>query len=241
MIDADAGIAPPGAGLEIPKGESLFRSDCAQGVGHAEIAEDAEFFEAFRPVERVAPPGVGVVGVDRGGNEVEVTHHHKGLFQFEPRLNEAVEPIHPGQLIREFFRIHRVTVRQVDIADPHHPASDGKHALDQPRLLVGIIAGQAAMHLIEGDFGKQGDPVPAFLAVGFDIIAQRLDFGARKALVDGLYFLQADDVRPFLFEPTQQQLDPGLDAVDVPGGYAQGHVRQRSWCRSRRRRPHWGS
>ena len=80
------------------------------------------------------------------------------------------------------------------------------------------------MHLVEWNFGEQGDAVPALLAVGFDIVAESLDLGARKALVDGLDLLQADNVRLLFVQPAQQQFDARLDAVDVPGSDTQGHV-----------------
>src|SRR5690606_11857876 len=80
VVDADAGVAAPGAGLEIPEGEGLFAIHGAQGVGHADVFQGAEAFEAFGAVEGVAPPGGGVVGVDGGRDEVKVAHENEGLF-----------------------------------------------------------------------------------------------------------------------------------------------------------------
>lgn len=79
------------------------------------------------------------------------------------------------------------------------------------------------MHFIEGKLGEERNAVPALLAMGHDIVAKRLDLGGRKAFVDRLDFLEADDVGLFFFEPTHQQFKPGLDAIDIPGGDAQGH------------------
>ena len=56
------------------------------------------------------------------------------------------------------------------------------------------IAGQAAVHLVERQLRQDRDAVEAFLAERLDIVAERLDLGARELVVDGLDLLQADDV-----------------------------------------------
>ena len=52
----------------------------------------------------------------------------------------------------------------------------------------------------------------------FDVIAQCLDLGAWKGLVDALYLLQARDVGRAVIQPVHQIVDAGPHAVDVPGG-----------------------
>ena len=146
-----------------------------------------------------------------------------------------MQPVHPAELVGELLGVDRIAVGQVDAADPDHAALDREHALDQPRLLVGIVAGQAARHLVEAELGEDGDAVPALLAEGLDIVAQRLDLGAREALVDRLDLLQADDVgRCPASASVEQHALAGLDAVDVPGGDAHGSLLvARSWRLSR--------
>ena len=56
---------------------------------------------------------------------------------------------------------------------------------------------------------QDGDAVEAFLAVRLDIVAERLDLGARELVVDRLDLLQADDVRRALAQPMQEVADPG--------------------------------
>ena len=60
-----------------------------------------------------------------------------------------------------------------------------EHALDEARLLVGVVARQAAIDLVEAQLRQDRDAVEAFLAVCLDMVAKRLDLGAGKPLVDG--------------------------------------------------------
>jgi hypothetical protein len=60
------------------------------------------------------------------------------------------------------------------------------------------------------------------MAMHCNIVAQCLDCLPREGLIDGLGFLQADDVRRPLGEPGGQVLDSLLDRIDVPGGDAHG-------------------
>ena len=48
--------------------------------------------------------------------------------------------------------------------------------------------------LVEAQLRQDGDAVEALLAVRLDVVAERLDLGARELLVDRLDLLQADDV-----------------------------------------------
>ncbi|WP_404927447.1 hypothetical protein [Mesorhizobium sp. ORM16] len=56
-------------------------------------------------------------------------------------------------------------------------------------MLVGVVAGQTSDDLVEAQFRQQGDAVETLLAVGFHIVAKRLDLGARELLVDRLDLL----------------------------------------------------
>ena len=84
-------------------------------------------------------------------------------------------------------------------------------------MVIRIVARQAAVDLVERKLRQDRDTVEALLAVGLDIVAQRLDLGARELLVDRLDLLQADDVGRALGQPVGEVADAGADAVDVPG------------------------
>src|SRR5689334_12210059 len=58
--------------------------------------------------------------------------------------------------------------------------------------------------------------------MGDDVVAERLEFEARKRLVDAFGLLQADHVGLALLEPGHQRLDPLPDRINVPGGNAHG-------------------
>jgi hypothetical protein len=84
-------------------------------------------------------------------------------------------------------------------------------------VIVGVVAGQAAVHLVEAQLRQDGDAVEPLLSQRLDIITQRLDLEPRKPIVLRLDLLQADDVGVGLLQPVQQIVDAGAHAVDVPG------------------------
>src|SRR5690606_489178 len=92
MVDADAVVAPPGAGLEIPEGIARLVRHRPQGIGKAEIGEAAEAGEALWPVERVAPPVLGVPGIRRTRDDIEVPEQYEGFFKLEASFDEGRQP-----------------------------------------------------------------------------------------------------------------------------------------------------
>ena len=59
MVDADAVVLLPGAGLVVPEGvEVAGVADGANGVGEAEIGQRAELLPGRRQEQRVLDPGV---------------------------------------------------------------------------------------------------------------------------------------------------------------------------------------
>ncbi|MNE99747.1 hypothetical protein D3C80_1984700 [compost metagenome] len=82
----------------------------------------------------------------------------------------VVKPLEPGQLIGEFLGAQRIAVGQVDGGDPDR-AGRLDQGLQVTRLLVRIIAGQAAPHVRQRIFREQGDAVVALLSQGLDVVA----------------------------------------------------------------------
>ncbi len=74
-------------------------------------------------------------------------------------------------------------------------------------MVVGVVARQPAVHLVEPQLRQDGDAVEPLLSQRLDMVAQRLDLEARKAFVERLDLLQADDVRIGLLQPVQQVVD----------------------------------
>ena len=113
--------------------------------------------------------------------------------------------------------IDRVAVGQIERDDAQRALVGRENPFDETRLFIDVIARKAAIDLVEAQLRQDCDAVEALLAVRLDVIAQRLDLGARKTFVDRLDFLQADDVGRAFLQPVQQVVDAGADAVDVPG------------------------
>ena len=106
---------------------------------------------------------------------------------------------------------------------------------------VFVVAGQPRGGFLERQLRQQRHAVEGLLAVGDDVVAERLDGLARKRLIDAFDFLQADDVGRAVLQPDHEVVEPLADRIDVPGGDRDAHevwkfFRSRSWCRSRRRR-----
>ena len=106
------------------------------------------------------------------------------------------------------------------LAISHRAFRGGNHAFDEAGVVVLVVAGQAVAHLVEFEFRQQGDTVEGFLPMDGDVIAEPLEFHARKCVVNAFCLLQADDVRLALGKPGQRRVDALLDRIDVPGGDA---------------------
>ena len=66
--------------------------------------------------------------------------------------------------------------------------------------------------------------VIGLLAENRRMVAGLLDRLVGEGFVRGLQFLEAENVRLGLLEPSQQPLQPGSDRVDVPGGDLHGPI-----------------
>ena len=66
MVDADAVVLLPGAGLVVPEGVEVGGvADRADRVGQAEIDQGAELLPRLRQEQRVLDPGLRTAGVGR--------------------------------------------------------------------------------------------------------------------------------------------------------------------------------
>src|SRR5665213_4049912 len=88
--------------------------------------------------------------------------------------------------------------------------------------IVGI-AGEAATRFDRlRTAGENGDAVPAFLPVPDGAVPRIADRRFRELLRRRLQLLKADDVRPGLCKPAEEDREPAIDAVDVEGGDLHG-------------------
>jgi hypothetical protein len=77
--------------------------------------------------------------------------------------------------------------------------------------------GRPRGHFVEGQLGEERDAVEALLAVGLDVVAEVLEGLPREGGILDLDLLEADDVGLHFADPLHGALDPGADAIDVPG------------------------
>jgi hypothetical protein len=196
MIDADAVVLGPGTGLVVPECVGFgFVIDGTQGVGKAEILELPEGIAGFGTKQCVALPDLGVVAIDRLGNDIVVAGKNQWLLQRQAVFGERLQPLHPGQLVGEFLGVDGVAVGKIQRNHTEHAAIGREHRLDEPGLLVAVIPGETAIDFIGAFPGQDRDAVEALLSMGFNVIAKRLEFQPGKALIDRLDFLQTRDVR----------------------------------------------
>ena len=114
----------------------------------------------------------------------------------------------------------RIAVRQIDARNPDLLAILGADiGLDIAAVLVFRFAIQAALDFFRYLVARQyGDAVEALLPVPDRAIADFLELVGGEALVLGLDFLQAGDIRPRFVKPLQQARQACLDAVDIETG-----------------------
>ena len=134
----------------------------------------------------------------------------------------ADQPIHEGELVGIFLGPDRIAVRQVDAGDPHDAARRRDHALDDSAPVRRRDRRARPRATSNGRLDEDRDAVEPLLPVQRDIVAQRLDLGARKRLVDAFDLLQAQRVGARLLEIVEQMRQPLADRIDVPGGDDQG-------------------
>ncbi len=154
-----------------------------------------------------------------GGRDDIVVARQRQRFLVGEELSRMVDqPIHPLQLVFELVGVDRIAVRQIDRSDAQHGLSSGDHGFDITRLLVAVVAGQAARHVIQRMLRQNGDAVIGLLSVRRDVVAEVFDLSARKGVVHAFQFLQADHVGFRLLQPVGEVPETCLDRVDVEAG-----------------------
>src|SRR5215471_20962061 len=106
MIDADALVLLPSAGLVVP--ERVRTGAIASGsdrVRQSEMVEGAEFLPRAWQEQRIRDPAVGVAGVESGRNDVEVPTQDKRLLQLQPLSCVVNKPVHPAAFVRIFIGV----------------------------------------------------------------------------------------------------------------------------------------
>ncbi|GGI67195.1 hypothetical protein GCM10007973_00410 [Polymorphobacter multimanifer] len=120
VIDAEAVVALPGAGLIVPEGPyAAARVEAADGVGPALPEQGAEGGAAFRLHERVVLHGARVPDVVVMGDDVVIAGEDDGSAEAEQGRGVRLEAGHPGELVIELGAGLGVAVGEVDAGDAH--------------------------------------------------------------------------------------------------------------------------
>ncbi|CUX06773.1 conserved hypothetical protein [Agrobacterium fabacearum S56] len=115
----------------------------------------------------------------------------------------------------------RIAVWQVQASD-NHSVDD---SLNVSTLVVVLAAGQPTSRLKRLlTTCKDRDTVPRFLAMPYRSIACAFQLFARKFIGRCLQFLQTDDTRSCLVQPTKEDVEATVDAVYVKGGEFHRHM-----------------
>ena len=156
MVDADAVVLLPGAGLVIPERiEFCGIRRCPDGLDQPDVLEAAERFAGARKEESVAGPDPRVMAVVGFGNDVVVAGKNERLFELQPVFRKELQALHPCKLVGILHRIvGRIAVRKVQAADANGAALDGVYAFDEPGLLVAVVTRQSAVDLVRRNLRK---------------------------------------------------------------------------------------
>ena len=85
------------------------------------------------------------------------------------------------------------------------------HGFHETRVIVGVIAGEADIDLVERIFGQNRNAVERLLTVDGDVIAEALERFAREGVVNAFRLLQADEVGRAFCKPSRRSIKPLLD------------------------------
>ncbi len=224
MVDADAMILLPGAGLIVPEGiDAGLGQAGAHRIGQTQVEQRAECGARLRLIESILRPGPGVPGVDGFGDDVVVAEQHERLLEAEQLARTGLEALHPRELVGELVGADGIAVGQVEVADSHH-APGMRHAhLDVAGVRVAVVARKTAHgNLVERALRQNRNAVEALLSVDGDIVAQRIEGLGGKSLGGALDLLKAGYIGARLLEPGDGAVEARPNAVDVPRGDLHG-------------------
>ena len=218
MVDAEAEVPRPGAGLVVPKGVGgSFGLQGADGVGETEPEERAVAGAGFRADQGVGE-GQGAGGeVHVGRADIVVAGQDQGAVGVQEGSGAGGQGLHPGELVGVARGAAGVAVWQIEVAD------GDAVGLDFEVAGLGVVqAGQGALGDLDGDAGEDGDAVVGFLADDFGLVAGGMESQGGEACGFALDFLQEQEVRLGAGEPVHDQGFANADGVDVPGGDLHG-------------------
>src|ERR1044072_819007 len=163
--------------------------------------------------EEDAPaPKLRVVHVAVFGRDVEVTTEQHVVVGPELFVQMRAQTREPFELELILVRPDRLPVWHIDVDDVDAP----RPRRDDARMRALLVARHAAAHIFKGVARKYRHAVVGRLAVDSREVTGRLKLRRRKALVHALQLLQTENVRPRLFQPTQDERQQRQHRIYVP-------------------------
>src|SRR5579863_3249427 len=226
MVEATAliGVRPVGRAVAPPSIELLrFRYELSQRVdpvsrllGSGQLL-DLDWRVANDREQRLVAP---YVVLER--RDVEIADQDSALRGNLGDPRPFLELIEEGELVGEFLIDGRIGLvaagRHVEIM---HVQAIGAVAAEGDAHVTGValVAKSALFVLLDRNARDDRDAVVALLAVDRDVpVAKAMKLSARKFGVRAFRLLQAQHVRPVLFEVSGDVPDAQPNRIDVPGG-----------------------
>src|SRR5262249_26052847 len=120
MIDADAVILLPGAGLIIPEREEPgIVAGRAQRIGDAEIEQAAELIARAWQEKSIATPSLWIARIRRTRDHVVVASHDQRFFQAQAFAGIRGQTLHPRDLVGVLLGFRRIDAWQGNPGDAH--------------------------------------------------------------------------------------------------------------------------
>src|SRR5260370_36334404 len=149
-------------------------------------------------------------------NDIKVSGKHQRLLGLKPLLRIFKKSRYPAEFRWIFLCLRWITIGQIETGNPQHAMLERDHALQKTGVDIFLVPGEPRRGLVERQLREERDAVKSFLAVGDDVVAERLDSLAGKRVVDTLDFLQANNIGCAILEPGQEMVEPLPDRIDVP-------------------------
>src|SRR5262245_58439598 len=215
MVDAQSSVTGIGVSKIIPE-----RIDALAGIGLAHSVGPTLFDELCISVahlnakQRIIDPSFGFVDIKLSWHDVEVARQNDAPARLHVLLGVVDQALEPAQFVVELRTGPWIAVRKIKASD--YEVADLGFNVAAVHIIG--ITGQPTARLDRRRAARQdSDAVPAFLPMP-DGAEARLPNGVDgKPLLRRLQFLQAEDVRLRLSQPSQEHREAPIDAVDVVG------------------------
>ena len=186
----------------------------AQAVGEAEVEQGLKPGALFGGAEDFALPFFGVVHIQIGGGDVEITEQHQFRVLRQFAADKFGQRGKPLLLVGKLLAAHGFAVHAIYVHHAHAADGGGNHA----PLRVVWQGGQAGMHVLRFFFAEDGHAVVGFLPAPHGAVAKHFEGGKRELVLIQFELLQAEHVGLMLNQPVAHVRQANFEGVYVPSG-----------------------